>query len=285
MRDTPRPQGTVGDTGSRPPQLRPGRALAHTPGASGSGSPHRSDSRSPQTPRGARRPDLDGRLGTTPPVPGRPTFLLGRRGLFGPLGFLGLPALLLALITWQVAAHGPLARADERLSARLVHPDRVSELLADLGNVSVAVPVLAVVLGYVAWRARAAGRARWWLPSLATAALMAVVPALIVPLKELVARPAPPVMGPGTGFYPSGHTATAVIAYGGAALVLIPWLRATGARRALLVGCLTLNLGVTFGLIRRGYHWPLDVAASWCLCAVLLLSLRLLLGRNSRQPK
>ncbi|QIY73798.2 phosphatase PAP2 family protein [Streptomyces sp. RLB1-33] len=272
----------MGDTGSRPPQLRPGRALAHTPGASGSGSPHRSDSRTPQTPRGARRPDLDGRLGTTPPVPGRPTFLLGRSGL---LGFLGLPALLFALITWQVAAHGPLARADERLSGRLVHPDRVSELLADLGNVTVAVPVLAVVLGYVAWRARAAGREHWWLPSLAAAALMAVVPALIVPLKELVARPGPPVMGPGTGFYPSGHTATAVIAYGGAALVLIPWLRGAGARRALLVGCLALNLGVAFGLVRRGYHWPLDVAASWCLCAVLLLLLRLFLGRNGRQPK
>ncbi|MFF1742883.1 phosphatase PAP2 family protein [Streptomyces mirabilis] len=274
----------MGDTGSRPPQLRPGRALAHTPGASGSGSPHRSDSRSPQTPRGARRPDLVGRLGTTPPVPGRPTFLLGRRGLFGPLGFLGLPALLFALITWQVAAHGPLARADERLSDRLVHPDRVSGLLADLGNIAVAVPVLAAVLGYVAWRARTAGRARWWLPSLATAALMAVVPALIVPLKELVARPGPSVMSPGTGFYPSGHTATAVIAYGGAALVLIPWLRGAGARRALLVGCLALNLGVAFGLIRRGYHWPLDVAASWCLGSVLLLSLRFLLGRNSRQP-
>ncbi|MFD7998547.1 phosphatase PAP2 family protein [Streptomyces mirabilis] len=271
----------MGDTGSRPPQLRPGRALAHTPGASGSGSPHRSDSRSPQTPRGARRPDLDGRLGTTPPVPGRPTFLLGRRGLFGPLGFLGLPALLFALITWQVAAHGPLPRADERLSGRLVHPDRVSELLADLGNVTVAVPVLAVVLGYVAWRARAAGRERWWLPSLATAALMAVVPALIVPLKALVSRPGPPVMGPSTGFYPSGHTATAVIAYGAATLVLIPWLRGAGARRALLVGCLALNLGVAVGLIRRGYHWPLDVVGSWCLCAELLLGLAMFLSRSS----
>lgn len=144
-------------------------------------------------------------------------------------------------------------------------------------------PVLAVVLGYVAWRARAAGRERWWLPSLVTAALMAVVPALIVPVKELVARPGPPVMGPGTGFYPSGHTATAVIAYGGAALVLIPWLQGAGARRALLAGCLALNLGVAFGLIRRGYHWPLDVAASWCLCAVLLRGLWLLLSRNSRR--
>ncbi|MHA5051717.1 phosphatase PAP2 family protein [Streptomyces sp. SD15] len=257
----------MGDTGSRPPQLRPGRALAHTPGASGSGSPHRSDSRSPQTPRGARRPDLDGRLGTPPPVPGRPTFLLG------------LPALLFALITWQVAAHGPLARADERLSDSVVRPGRGSELLSDLGSVFVAVPILAVALGYVAWRARRAGWDRWWLPSVAAAVLMAVVPALIVPLKELVARPGPPVMGPGTGFYPSGHTATAAISYGSATLLLLPWLRRTYARRALVITCLALNTLVAIGLVRRGYHWPLDVVASWCLSAVLLLALRLSLSR------
>ncbi len=64
--------------------------------------------------------------------------------------------------------------------------------------------------------------------------------------------------------------------------MLIPLAVRAEARRALLVGCLALNLGVAFGLVRRGYHWPLDVAASWCLCAVLLLfSLRLLLGRNT----
>ncbi|TFV33131.1 hypothetical protein E4K10_30035 [Streptomyces sp. T1317-0309] len=59
----------MGDIGPRPPQLRPGRALAHTPGASGSGSPHRSDGRTPQTPRGGRHPDPDGRLGATPVAP------------------------------------------------------------------------------------------------------------------------------------------------------------------------------------------------------------------------
>ncbi|WP_369249549.1 phosphatase PAP2 family protein [Streptomyces sp. R41] len=271
MRDTPRPQGTVGDTGSRPPQLRPGRALAHTPGASGSGSPHRSDSRPPQTPRGARHSDLDGRLGTTPPVPGRPTFLLG------------LPALLLALMTWQVAAHGPLARADERLSNSLVHPDRVSEILADLGNITVAVPVLAVVLVYVARRARAAGTHRWWLEPTAAAVLMAAVPALIVPFKELTARPGPPVMGPGTGFYPSGHTATAALAYGTATLLLLPWLRTASARRALVIACLALNAAVAFGLIRRGYHWPLDVVASWCLSLILLQLMALVLARYGRR--
>nr|WP_177036562.1 phosphatase PAP2 family protein [Streptomyces sp. KS_5] len=274
MRDTPRPEGTLGDFRPWPPQLRPGRALAHTPGASGSGSPHRSDSRPPQTPRGARPSDPDGRLGTTPPVPGRPTslFLL-----------LGLPALLFALITWQVVADGRLVDLDEAASRALIHPDRLSELLADLGNVPVAVPVLAVVLVYVTWRHRRTGTDHWWWPAAAAAVLMALVPALIVPLKELTDRPGTPAVPPATGYYPSGHTATAVVAYGAAALLLLPWLRTALARRTVLVLCAALNLGVAFGLVRRGYHWPLDVVASWCLGTVLMTLLWLFLSRSSRR--
>ncbi|WP_246101716.1 phosphatase PAP2 family protein [Streptomyces cyaneus] len=264
----------MGDIRPGPPQLRPGRALAHTTGASGSGSPHRSDSRPPQTPRGGRPSDPDGRLGTTPPVPGRPTslFLL-----------LGLPALLFALLTWQVVADGPLLRVDERVSRALVDPDRFSELLADLGNVQVAVPVLAVVLVHTAWRSRRTGTDRWWLPTTAAAVVMALVPALIVPLKELTDRPGTPAVPPATGYYPSGHTATAAIAYGAATLLLLPWLRSAYARRELVIACAVVNAAVGFGLVRRGYHWPLDVVASWCLCTVLLSSLWLFLSRSSRR--
>ncbi|MFJ8594919.1 phosphatase PAP2 family protein [Streptomyces sp. NPDC093598] len=186
---------------------------------------------------------------------------------------LALPALLFALITWQVVAHGPLVRLDERLSRLLVNPDRCSELLADLGNVQVAVPVLAVALGYVAVRDRRAGTDRWWLPVATAALLMALVPALVVPLKELTARPGTPAEPPGTGYYPSGHTATAAIAYGSATLLLLRRLRTDLARRTLITLCVALVLGVSYGLVRRGYHWPLDVVASWCLCAVLLSSL------------
>ncbi|WUL81107.1 phosphatase PAP2 family protein [Streptomyces sp. NBC_00343] len=273
----------MGDFRPGPPQLRPGRALAHTTGASGSESPHRSDSRPPQTPRGGRRPDPDGRLGTTPPVPGRPT------SFFWLL--LALPALLFAVITWQVAADGPLLRLDTRLSHALVHPDRASELLADLGNIQVAVPVLVVVLVYVGRRGRATGLDRWWLPPLAAAVLMALVPAIVVPLKELIARGGTPAVPPGTGYYPSGHTATAMIAYGASALVLLPRLRTVYARRGVVIICALLVAGVSFGLVRRGYHWPLDVVASWCLGTVLLASLRLFLGRfldrfrDGPQPK
>ncbi|MFF5966365.1 phosphatase PAP2 family protein [Streptomyces collinus] len=186
---------------------------------------------------------------------------------------LALPALLFALITWQVVADGPLVRLDERLSRVLVNPDRCSELLADLGNVQVAVPVLAVALGYVALRHRRAGVDRWWPPVAAGALLMALGPALVVPLKELTDRPGTPVVPPGTGYYPSGHTATAVVAYGSATLLLLPWLRTALARRTLIALCVAAVLGASYGLVRRGYHWPLDVAGSWCLCSVLLTSL------------
>ncbi|WP_298552061.1 phosphatase PAP2 family protein [Streptomyces luteogriseus] len=197
-----------------------------------------------------------------------------RATLRGPVALLlALPALLFALITWQVVADGPLVRLDERLSRVLVNPDRCSELLADLGNIQVAVPLLAVALGYVAVRHRRAGVDRWWLPVAAGALLMALVPALVVPLKALMARPSTPAEPPGTGYYPSGHTATAVVAYGSATLLLLPWLRTALARRTLITLCVALVLGASYGLVRRGYHWPLDVVGSWCLCTVLLASL------------
>jgi undecaprenyl-diphosphatase len=199
--------------------------------------------------------------------------------LFLPfLPSLGLPASLFGLITWQVVADGPLLDADARVSRTLVHPDRGSELLADLGNVEVALPVLLAVLGYVGLRRRSAGAVRWWLPPALAALSMAVVPLLVVPVKELTDRPGTPVH-PGSGFFPSGHTATAAVAYGTAAVLMLPLLRTARARRGLMVACAVVNAGVGFGLVRRGYHWPLDVVASWCLCVVLLTLFVLMVRR------
>lgn len=209
-----------------------------------------------------------------PPVPGRPAFLIF---------LLGSAVLLFALITWQVVEDGPLLRVDERVSRALVHPDLPSAGLADLGNVEIAVPVLVAALLWSARRARRMGTDRWWLPPTAAAVLMALVPALVVPLKELTDRSGTPVVPPGTGYYPSGHTATAAIAYGAATLLVLPWLRTTRARRALVILYGLLVLGVSFGLVRRGWHWPLDVVASWCLCTVLMLGFWLFLARLDRR--
>ncbi|MFI8325406.1 phosphatase PAP2 family protein [Streptomyces sp. NPDC085529] len=232
MRETPR---------AEPPQPRPHRAEAHTSGASCSGTPHRSDGRPPHTPRGARQPDPLGRPGTTPPVPGRPA-------LFSAL-------VALAVVTWQVLVHGPLARLDERVSRALVDtvPRRLSELASDLGNLTVALPVLAAAMAYAVWR----GRGR---QALFAGLAMACVPLLVVPLKEWTARPGP--LEPWAhGYYPSGHTATAMVAYFGAAHLV-------SRRLAPAAALLTAVTGT--GLVLRGFHWPLDVLASVALCLPLL---------------
>lgn len=191
-----------------------------------------------------------------------------------------VPLLLLCafgLITWQVTGDGPLARTDEHLGSGLLHRDTLSGVLADLGNVEIAVPVLVVAAVYMAYRARETGTARWWAAPVAALVLTAVLPALIVPLKDWIARPGPPVTGADTGYFPSGHAATAAVAYGTAALLLWRRARTRAARVAVLTGCLLLNAAVGLGLIRHGYHWPLDVAGSWLLCGALLWAYALLL--------
>ncbi|MFI0714028.1 phosphatase PAP2 family protein [Streptomyces inhibens] len=207
-----------------------------------------------------------------------------------------------------MADHGPLRTLDERLGRTVAAggigiPSGLAEFFADLGNTVVALPVLAVVMvwaGWQGWRGRqvrevrqgqrgekgdrgaddGGASVRWWVPSLAAGLALAVVPALVVPLKLWIARPGPPQMAGGAhdGFYPSGHGATAAVAYGVAALLLARGRRRTRADRpatgaltlTVAAGVALLNLGVGIGLVRRGYHWPLDVLGSWCLAGVLL---------------
>ncbi|WP_411101640.1 phosphatase PAP2 family protein [Streptomyces sp. cmx-4-9] len=146
-------------------------------------------------------------------------------------------------------------------------PDAVTERLADLGNIPVAVPVLLLCALYAARRGNRRG-------ALAAVSAMAVVPALVVPLKEWTARPGP--LEPwAAGYYPSGHTATAAVAYVGAALLLSPY-----TRRGWPMAAALLLVGATAaGLVLRGFHWPLDVVASLLLCAPLLLAV----SRNTRR--
>lgn len=188
---------------------------------------------------------------------------------------------LFVLLTQQVATGGPLLRLDRRLDRALlghVLPGSLAEFLADLGNTVVALPVLLVAAAYAGWCGRRCGLPRWWLPPLAAALALAAVPALVGPLQAALARPAPPGPLAGTtGFYPSGHAATAAVAYGAAALVLLP-SAAPVLRRLLVVAALALVLATGPGLVVRGYHWPLDVLGSWCLSAVLLYGVALLSG-------
>ncbi|MGA5563074.1 phosphatase PAP2 family protein [Streptomyces platensis] len=199
------------------------------------------------------------------------------------------------MLTWQVAGHGPLRALDERLGRALATshlPTGPAEFCADLGNTAVALPVLCAVMvwaGWQGWRGRSEEApnegvpVRWWLPPLAAGLTLAVVPALVVPLKLRLARPGPPEMaemagGAHDGFYPSGHGATAAVAYGVAALLVLRGVRRRRAGRpalrlfapAVVAVVALIDVAVGLGLVRRGYHWPLDVLGSWCLATVLL---------------
>ncbi|MGK5497650.1 phosphatase PAP2 family protein [Streptomyces sp. URMC 125] len=178
-----------------------------------------------------------------------------------------LPLLLFAAVAWQVVSDGPLADADERLTPELrenAPPAAVAEPLADLGSAGVALPVLAAALGY-AWL-----RGRRWRPLVAAALAAAAVPALVAPVKALTDRPGPLE---GTGYFPSGHAATAQVAYGAAVLLVLPhlWPR---ARRPLAAAAALVCAAAGAGLVWRGYHWGLDVLASWCLGVPLLAAVR-----------
>ncbi|HEV7628680.1 MAG TPA: phosphatase PAP2 family protein [Streptomyces sp.] len=178
--------------------------------------------------------------------------------------------MVFALITWQVAVAGPLLKVDAQLGAVLRHnspPADVAELLADLGNLTVALPVLAAATAY----AVATGGVRRWLPPLYAVLAMGCVAVIVPLLKVSLGRPGP--LG-GINYYPSGHTATAAVAFGCAALLLS--LTTPRSPRApywpLPATAALLTLLCSAGLIWRGYHWPLDVVASWCLGWVLMVS-------------
>ncbi|MFE7122244.1 phosphatase PAP2 family protein, partial [Streptomyces sp. NPDC057654] len=109
---------------------------------------------------------------------------------------------------------------------------------------------------------------------------------VVVPLKSWIGRPGPERMAGVTheGFFPSGHAATAAVAYGAALLLLLPYAReyARTRRSAPFIAYGLLNAAIGVGLVRQGYHWPLDVLGAWCLAGLVLWSLHraLLISRR-----
>ncbi|MFI7242520.1 phosphatase PAP2 family protein [Streptomyces qinglanensis] len=177
----------------------------------------------------------------------------------------GLCALLLLLGTWQVLVGGALVRRDEELGAavrRAAPPEMPAELLSDLGNLEVALPLLAAAMALSLLRS---GGRRWW-PVVCYGTAVALMVPLVLGLKAWTDRVGP---SGGGGFYPSGHAATTAAALGGALLLLSGGL-SPAVRRAARVLVAALVVGNGLGLVWRGYHWPLDVLAGWCLSVLLL---------------
>ncbi|BBB00508.1 putative membrane protein [Actinacidiphila reveromycinica] len=163
-------------------------------------------------------------------------------------------------------------RAARRAAA--AHPgfDGAAHVLCDLGDIAVAVPVSLAALLLAARLGRRAGLRRWWVPPAAAALALCLLPVVVGGVKSAVDRPAPGRVraDPDYGYFPSGHTATSSVAFGLAALVLLPYVRRTALRVLLAVGTALLALLVGVALVWCDFHWPLDVLASWCLAVALL---------------
>ncbi len=181
---------------------------------------------------------------------------------------------VVVLITADVLAGGLLTYLDDTVKDATFpsgDPPGWTHVVGLLGNVGVgstAAVVAAIVTMHARWR--------WW-PGVLVVAQLAATGIMVVALKYLVARPGPggEALDDGyPGFYPSGHTATAMVSVGVLVFVLSGW-RGRSLRRArqrglwtgAAAGCL-----VAASSVLGGFHWLSDALASLAIgTAVLVL--------------
>jgi membrane-associated phospholipid phosphatase len=186
--------------------------------------------------------------------------------------------LLLAVLTEQVIAHGPLTALDhpvERFAVthRSISMTDVMRLLSDVGSTSFLFPLVLMAVVYFVFRDRA-----WKPPAVLAAAFISDI--LLQDLvKAAVGRHRPPLSQmigryPGASF-PSGHTTQSLVVYGMIALLLIRthprWPRVAVLLPAV---CLVLLIGIS--RVYLGAHWPTDVAGGLLLGSFWLLVLHAL---------
>jgi membrane-associated phospholipid phosphatase len=201
--------------------------------------------------------------------------------------------LVLALLTLNVLADGPLVGVDRRIRQAVqaqansatwhwvgTGPHAPAQLLVQLGNNQVAIPVL-LLCALIA-----AARHRSERPLVAAVAGVVLLLAIVIPAKILIARAGPglrPVAPGAMGVFPSGHSSTSSVCLALGVLLLAPDLRG-GVRRAAVAATAALCCLVGAALIWCDYHWFTDVVAGWALSALIVMAaLRIAgLGGNSR---
>jgi membrane-associated phospholipid phosphatase len=205
----------------------------------------------------------------------------------------GVLLLILAILTVNVFADGPLVALDQRIraaaQARADSPawswvgngmHGPARLLVQLGNNQVAVPLLVLCAVIVAARHRSLR------PLVAAAIGVVLLLTTVIPAKILIGRAGPglpPVVPGHMGVFPSGHTATSSVCLGLGVLLLVPDLP-DRVRWVAVAAMATVCFLVGVALIWCDWHWFTDVVAGWALAALIVMGTLRLTGRsgNSR---
>lgn len=93
--------------------------------------------------------------------------------------------------------------------------------------------------------------------------------AVVLAVKYGVHRVGPHGQHGGRGYYPSGHTASTLVAYG--TLALLGSEPRSRRRRRLLALASALTFLVALALVYAGYHWLTDIVGSLTLGAAVLV--------------
>ena len=195
-----------------------------------------------------------------------------------------LPAVLAAILVFLTAcvlAHSPVLDVDRWIRSAVEAQARSARfrwledgryapvnLLADLGNNQVAVPLLALSALIAAIRARSVR------PVLAAVAGVVLLLGTVIPAKILIGRAGPglpPVAHGAMGVFPSGHTATSAVCLGLGALLLargLPGWATRGVLAGMAVACFLVGAALIWG----DYHWFTDVVGGWALAALIVMA-------------
>jgi membrane-associated phospholipid phosphatase len=186
---------------------------------------------------------------------------------------------VLAVITEQVVAAGPLLAVDRWVRSHVLHLvaenpypllDTLAKRWTDFGASAISIPLLTLATVIAAIRSRS------WKPVLSALLAGLALFATVIPGKILIGRPGPEgqaVPWGAWGWFPSGHTSTASVCLGTAAWLLSLSLASVRLRQSLYAGTAALCTGVGICLIWWDFHWFLDVVAGWCLSGIILWAL------------
>jgi membrane-associated phospholipid phosphatase len=180
------------------------------------------------------------------------------------------------LVTADLLARGTLERLDLRVS-EIVSDWGLREggafpflwVVTQVGGRGTILAVLAVLVGYLAWRRRT------WLPLIRVLVALALLTAVVYAIKHGIGRTAPRF--PGSYFFqddgasfPSGHVANAVLMWGVARWQAVEYGLALWVQRTFWTLSIVGPLVTGLAMVSLDFHWVTDAVVGAAVGIVLL---------------